>query len=872
MTFLEHVAKDILTKYGNNLKDIAIVFPNKRASLFLNEALAENSTKPVLTPEYFTISELFAKYSSYQIGDTLMMVSILYNTYIQITHKNETLDHFFPWGELMINDFDDIDKHLVDAEKLFTNVKDLHQLDDIQYLTDDQKKTLSQFFPDFDSNNTRLKDIFLQLWSKLAEIYQSFNNSIREHGILYEGAMYREVVSNMSTLCKTDKTFLFVGFNHLLPVEQALFQHMKDEGKGRFYWDYDDSYMDGDEEAGFEIKKNLILFPNELEGQNIYDNLRQHKDISFISSVTNNLQARHINQWLDTEKIKAGRKTVIVLADESLLPAVLHSIPKDVGKINITIGYSLAYTEIPTIIYHLCQNRDFIKLPTLNEKINYLIDGIENLLKEDTDDALFKESLFRTYTLLNRLSDLYCNGFLNITEITFRKLLKQLLNSTSVPFHGQPLEGIQIMGVLETRNLDFEHVLLLSCNEDILPKNSLGTSFIPHFLRKAYGLSSQDIKINTYAYYFYHLLQRSKDICITWNKSTEGVMKGKMSRFMLQMLTARDDIRQYTFHTSQNLCTSTAEDIEKTPEMLEQLKDMEFSATRLSTYLHCQKEFYYRYVAKLKEYEDIEELEHDNRIFGIIFHDSVRKLYDNLIGREITRKALEDINDDHRIRQIVTDTYKQEIQQRLNLPDISIDGLKKIHINVITKFIHQLIDIDIKLVPFTIISLEKEYKDDSLGMKGIIDRLDIVRHEGRNIIRVVDFKTGGSAFKPKLSCVEDIFDPNRTADRSSYYLQTFLYSIIIDNQKSNILKDYPDIDATISPALLFIQHAGADDYNPILSFNDMMPILDISKYKKEFIVLLQSLIQQVQSSGLFEAKKKEDSHCSLCPFRLLCRA
>lgn len=876
-TFLEHTACDILAKYGNNLSRIAVVFPNKRASLFLNEALAQNSVHHVLAPRYYTISELFALNSELEIGDSIELVSLLCRVYCQLTGITETLDHFFSWGELMIKDFDDIDKHLADARRIFSNVSNLRELDDLDYLTEEQKQTLRAFFPDFEGNSTRLQQKFLQLWSKLYDIYEAFNQTLREKGIAYEGALYRDVRQHLESTSFPFDTYIFIGFNHLLPVEEALFRHLKKEGKARFYWDYDITYNHEDSITGGDIRRNLTLFPNELaEEEGIFDHLSKKKDISIISTTTDNIQTHYIHQWLTENKIKANHRTVIVLADERLLPAVVHALPKEVEKINITIAYPLAYTDIPDTLQKLMQQQGYRKAPNLNDKICFLSGCISELLREDCD-ALRQESLFRTYTLLNRLIQLQRDGWLDITEITFQKLLNTLLGATSVPFHGEPVEGIQIMGVLETRNLDFEHMLVLSCNEGTLPKTSAGTSFIPHFLRKVYGLTTQDNSVGIFSYYFYRMIQRCDDVSLMWNSSTEGTHRGEMSRFMLQMLTHRNDITQYALCGNQIVTTQASQDIPKTEATRAMLDSMLFSATRLAVWLRCQKRFYFQYIKGLKEYEDPAELGNDNRIFGTIFHEAVRQIYSPFKGRQIQRHDLERINDATLIQKTITGIYLSELKKHNATTETSVaDGLKKIHIHVLTKYVQRLIELDMKLAPFTIISLETEYSDDDLQMGGIIDRLDMIQTPQGARIRVVDFKTGGSKFTPKIATVEDIFDPNKTTTaHGDYYLQTFLYSIIIDNKKQEILSALKmgiDVESTsVSPALLFIQHAGGTDYDPTLKFSNGEQITDIRIYKEEFTERLKSLIAEIKDvNQTFHSQEQENQNCSLCPYRLLC--
>lgn len=362
-SFLTYIAEDLIRKYGYDLSDIAIVFPNKRASLFLNESLARLVAKPIWSPKYITISDLFRQYCDLKVGDPIKLVCNLHKVFVQCTGIDETLDHFYGWGQLLISDFDDIDKNMADADKLFANLKDIHELDDISYLTDEQKRMIQKFFSNFsEDHNSELKKRFLQLWSHFCDIYHSFNDQLASQGLAYEGALYRKVVGDKNVEFRHRK-YVFVGFNMMQRVEQMLCDRLQKEGKAVFYWDYDHYYMDGKNEAGHYIRQYLKAYPNELtdspQGE-IYDNMRKAKDITYISAPTENIQARYVHSWLmEKDRYRAGRKTAVVLADEKLLQTVIHSLPKEVESVNITIGYPLQQTPFYSLVQQL------MKLQTL---------------------------------------------------------------------------------------------------------------------------------------------------------------------------------------------------------------------------------------------------------------------------------------------------------------------------------------------------------------------------------------------------------------------------------------------------------------------------------------------------------------------------
>ena len=341
ITFLEYVAQDLLDKYGTDMSGIAVVFPNKRASLFLNQALARMAGRPLWSPAYITISDFFRQHSELTVADPIKSICDLYKTYGEVTgNVGETLDQFYGWGQLLLADFDDIDKNMADAHRVFSNIRDLRELDDISYLNEEQKAELHRFFANFDDNPEGLKERFIMLWGRLNDIYNQFKKKLHSQGLAYEGMLYREVVEE-DDIQTQYKHYVFVGFNVLQKVEQRLFKRFKDEEKASFYWDYDRYYMRRTNEAGNYIRRWLDRFPNALPNDcdDLYDNLDKEKEINFISAPTENLQARFITEWLrDGDRYKDGKRTAIVLCDEHLLQTVIHCIPNEVESLNVTTG------------------------------------------------------------------------------------------------------------------------------------------------------------------------------------------------------------------------------------------------------------------------------------------------------------------------------------------------------------------------------------------------------------------------------------------------------------------------------------------------------------------------------------------------------
>ena len=903
MSFLSSLAQTLITAYGTDLSRVTVVFPNKRASLFLNEELTHLYDKPLWSPAYITISDLFRSMSSLEVADPIKLICDLHKSYVKCTGIEESLDHFYGWGQILLSDFDDVDKHLAPADKVFANLRDIREYDDISYLSQQQKDIIRKFFSNFnDSHNTELKQRFLSFWSHIYDIYLDFNARLASQGLAYEGSLYRQVIEKslkVEVNAFLNRQYVFAGFNLLLPVEQALIQHFEAEDKACLI-------QDTDEETP--------------------------KEISIISAPTDNIQARYVSTWLkENNRIEAGSKTAIVLADESLLQTVIHAIPPEVTKLNITTGYPLSQTTAATRV-----------APQ------------DVLIPKGGQSPLELEALYRLELILNRLQTLIDSGDLQVSDATLHRLLTQIIASTTIPFHGEPIEGIQIMGVLETRNLDFDHVLLLSCNEGNLPKGINDTSFIPYSIRKAYNLTTADHKVDIYRHYFRRLLQRASDVTILYNNSTSDGKTSEMSQFMLQLLVeSPHPITLKTLQAGQQPSWNQPQPVIKSPEVIETLRhrfsEKPLSPSALSLYLRCPLQFFYRYAAGLDEYKEEDPM--DSRLFGTIFHKAAHLLYSTLMGggtsmdekeeeisllknipHEEERRArtfLKGISSSSSVESKVE--VERAVDQAIKLelfhledpmaPMPPLNGLQLINREVIIKYLRQLLEVDRQLAPFTILALETPLSSEcgqilpfenvlarrasSCGMfserknlstvkvGGVVDRIDLISlPDGTERIRVVDYKTSNTRLKP-LPDVAAIFDPANIRYHSDYYLQAILYSCLVGenaflNQREDSVvplkkhsarggttsQDVFERDNTVrpvSPCLLFIQHAGTDNYDPTLILGKT-PITDVAEIKDEFMHHLTNLITEIFDPNTPFLPTEERTRCKSCPFHALCQS
>ena len=956
-SFLKLVAADLYKHTEGNLAHTAVVFPNKRAGLFFNEYLAQESDSPIWSPAYVSISELFRSLSPWEVGDPVKLVCELYKIFRRETQSTETLDDFYFWGEMLISDFDDADKNRVDTDKLFSNLQDLRNImDDYTFIDDEQEEAIRQFFQNFSiERRTALKERFISLWNVLGNIYKGFRESLASQNIAYEGMMYRHVIEHLDVDKLPYEKYVFVGFNVLNKVEHTLFTQLKDAGKAVFYWDYDEFYMKENRqavthEAGEFIRRNLRDFPSPLSGE-LFKNLSKPKEVHYIASSTENAQARYLPQWIRNNLTTPEKETAVVLCNEALLQPVLHSLPAEVKHVNITMGFPLSQTpvysfliallelhthgfnfksgrytfqSVVTLLKHpytrqltgqaellekeLTRNNRFYPLPgelgkdefltrlftPLSGNLNLCIRLSETLQQvasiyqantsgtEDTDafNQLYRESLFKAYTTINRFRTLIEEDELTVQSETFRRLLVKVLSTTNIPFHGEPAIGMQVMGVLETRNLDFRHLVLLSVNEGQLPKSGGDSSFIPYNLRKAFGMTTIEHKIAVYAYYFYRLLQRAERITLIYNTSSDGLNRGEWSRFMLQFLIEwPHPITRQFLEAGQSPQGTSSITVEKTPDVMRQMQSLfdvranpkaKFSPSALNYYLDCPLKFYYRYVAGLSAPDEV-SAEIDSATFGSIFHYAAEHIYKDLTthGKVINKEALETLlRNEAKLQDYVDTAFKKLF---FNVPQNEkpeYNGVQLINSAVIARYLKQLLQNDLRYAPFTFIASEMEV-DEPIDIQtpkgviksrigGIIDRMD----SKDGTLRIVDYKTGGDADTPPH--VESLFIPDKK--RSNYVFQTFLYAAIMCRKQPTM---------KIAPALLYIHRAATETYSPVIQMGEPRKpkeaVEDFSKYEKEYRERLQGLLEEIFNPEKSFTQTEIIEKCTYCDFKALCK-
>jgi len=946
--FLKEITEILYSKYKDNLDDIVIIFPNKRAKLYFNKYLSEIITKPIFSPEILTINELIDKFTKLRISDELTLSFYLYQVFKKHIKSTENFDDFYYWGQMLIKDFNDIDNNIVDAKQIFTHISELKEIDNIfDYLDEKQKKAIESFWRSFKvkEESPQQKD-FLDIWKKLSEIYIDFNKYLENKNTAYQGMIYKDAFKNFNIDYYNEKLkykkVIFVGFNALNKTEKELFNFLKKDEKTEFYWDYDEYYINNEiHEANYFLKDNLKKY-NTKNNIN-YDNIRHNKNIEIISTPSNIGQVKLIGKFIDEFSKNENfdiNKTAIVLADENLLIPVLNSIPELVDNVNITMGFPISETPAYTLFNNLIElqqtkkakgyfyhksvkkiiehpyikniyfddakdlitdiinynsiyikdefirKNDLYKLifsdlketDNISKYINEIIFFITSTLNETDKDnyKLVTEHLQSIYLTVQKFDDILKTSDIEIKIDTYLSILKTIIKSKTIPFTGEPLQGLQIMGILETRTLDFENLIFLSLNEGILPKTSSSTSYIPYNIRKGFGLPTIEHQDAVYGYYFYRLLHRSKNIKLVYNSSITTSNKEK-SRFLTQLILEKfSDYKLKDLNFDVNISITKDIVIEKNEEIQEKLSKYfnpknKLSPSAINTYLNCSLMFYFRYIASIPEPQEVTE-DIDPMQFGSIFHLAMETLYTDFKNNNTLIQAKDLINILNSNKVIENAVLKGFSEIIFNLEN-EIIPLEKLHgkniliYNVIKDYVIKLLQQDLKKVPFQIIDLEGKYylpieinvngRKISINTGGSIDRVDL--KEG--MYQILDYKTGSA--DGVFADIEELFDTEANK-RPKEVLQTFVYTIAFMHNKQ--------IDNAV-PGIIRILKIFEKSYSSDIFVkigNKKQALKDILDYKEEFINTLKTEVSNIFDNTIPFVQTQNEKNCEYCTYKNIC--
>ncbi len=866
--FLSSIAEYLFNNYKSDFKNISLVFPNRRSGVFFTEELKKIAAgNTIWIPDITTINDFMSKYSDYNQAEHIQLLSELYLIYKKTANSSESFDNFLPWGEILLSDFNDIDKYLVNAESVFINVKNFKSIENtFDFLTDEQKLTLKRFFDTFDDEkSTKLKENFKKIWEIMLPLYEEFKHRLHKKQLAYEGMIYRNACDNIKNLHPDDykggKMF-FIGFNAITPAEEEIFTILKNIEKAVFFWDYDNYYIKNKNmEAGLFLRKFIKKFPPEPLNKS-FDNLK-NKNIQVISASTNHAQIFKTSNIIADINTNNYSDTAIILSDEELLLPMLNNIPDTIKDINITMGYpvkdslsanfieqlivlqqnikikkdnkaSFYYKNVISILRHPFVVRLYDEqaqkcVKTITEDNLYYVDAknlsenqlfklifkataskddfveyIENLLSflygqlwivDDSTNSFTveKEFLYRLWTQIQTLHQQLTQYNIDLQLTTYFHLLRKVIKSLRVPFEGEPVSGLQIMGFLETRNLDFKNIVILSVNEGVIPSASRKASFIPYSLRKGFNLPAGDFNDAVYAYYFYRIMQNAENVFMLYNQSAGGMATGEKSRLIYQ-LEYNNDFKVETNEESQNIevISNREISIEKDDKIwqimqkyLQNNDRRKLSPSALSSYLQCSLQFYFKAIAGIRESDEVEETV-DARLFGNIFHKAAEKVYKpyfetkTLIDKELLNKISKNKSDIHKIiNQAFTETFYGSNTTK----EFKIEGKNRIVFDVIEKYLLKLIEKDIEYAPFSIVGLEKNVSAEidftanntklTAEIGGQIDRMD----RTDSFLRIIDYKTGNDELKFKT--LQDVFNRDEIKKHKAIF-QTFLYSYVVN--------------------------------------------------------------------------------------------
>lgn len=906
MELLRKVAEEFYRREGVSIKELCFVFPNRRSGLFFKKYLSQIADKVLFLPSITTFKDLIITMSGKREADKIELLFDIYQAYCEVSGSGESFDDFLYWGEIILSDFDTTDKYRVNASKLFANIKEIKEIEsDYSFLSPVQLSAVKSFWDGFlPEGESESKRKFRLAWETLWPLYTKFKDRLSKKEAGYEGMLYRQVAETEESynLLSQYKSVVFVGFNALNECEREIMSRIQKDGFADFYWDYRGEILnDSNNRASLFIDRNLKQFPSKIDLNLTRESLPQTEVIGVASSV---IQARVVGEIL--KDIEGDIETAVVLPREELLLPLLSSVPQSIERVNITMGYPLAGTPLLSLIKLLTEmewdkrgiyhkrvipilnhtyvrklapfNSETLRQKIINENIIYapvemfsgddflktlfekiddgaeapekLCDKLEQVLEILSQSVnigkIEKEFIYHVQKAVNQIREVIIPMSLN----TFGRLLSIITEGLTIPFKGEPLSGLQIMGMLETTALDFKNVIICSVNEGSLPAKEIQNSFIPYNLRVGFGLPVKESEDAVSSYNFYRLILGAERVYLLYDTRTEGLKSGEESRFIKQLRYI------YNLPLKERIVNFKVEPevrkeivVEKSQEIYESLINMfgeggqkTLSASLLNTYIDCPLQFYLKAVKGVEVQEDVSEgVEADE--FGSIFHLVMEGLYKPYMGETITSEIINTIiRDNEKIDSLIDSGFKK--YKNISHPT-GYSLLVKI---MIAKYVEITLRHDQKVAPFTFIEAEKRVKEDvriSEGLvvtiKGIVDRVDT-----RNIYRIIDYKTGKGDLK--FSDIDSLFDPSNRR-RNSVAFQMFLYAALCKFGESVEIEPY------------FIRE---------LAKGSSQTLTISEEQTEQFRIRLNELLEEIFNPSVSFTPAKNIEKCKWCHYNAIC--
>lgn len=939
-----HILAEKLYKEHPQLDEMTIVFPNRRAALYFRKYLTQLLDKPAFAPQLITIEEFITGFSFLKIPDKLELVHRLYKSYYEVEKKSspegedlggESFDQFYFWGDMLVRDFDEVDKYMVNAELLFKDLSNQKELDSsFDFFTEKQLQFLKDFWGSINEKSGKNKDKFLQVWKRLPEVHRAYKEQLLNEGLAYDGMLHREVADKLvNGDIKPDYSpTWFVGFNALTMAEEKIISWFVEHGKAEVHWDLDDYYLHNKtQEAGEffrQYQNHAVLgktFPTDVPA-----NFQSKKSVKVYGAAQPVGQAKLMSQLLG-DALATGMKpeeTLIVLPDEKLMLPVLHGISAGVEKLNVTMGFPLSNTPMFNLIELLIElqshrkgdaynHRQVLALlghsyvvsanpAAANEKRKHILqDNMVSVMGSmlRTDHVLHKQifcevtersileylrlvvqlvgslenidDLDKEYAqyflkFLNRMEDVLGTEYSNLKS--FLRLFRQLVKAQKIPFTGEPLKGLQVMGVLETRNLDFKNVFILSLNEGALPSGGGKGSYIPYNIRRAYQLPTVEHQDAIYAYLFYRVLQRAENIYLFYNSETDVLGQGEMSRYLQQLIYESGlNPERSVLHNPIQPLPINAITIEKNKEILDALSLLNegnvyfkgISPSALNSYIECRLKFYFRYIARIKEPNEVEE-DIDARVMGNFLHDVMELFYKRI--RERKKNKTIEVVDFDQVEKVIDQLIEEVFTLQYHLEPgkrVEFEGQRLVVREVVKRFALRIIELDKSYAPFTMEAIEQGgmlYRikiNQSPGwavIGGKIDRVD----SKENLFRIIDYKTGKD--KLDFESIPSLFVRDNKRNKAAF--QTLLYALLY---KTNLTST----GAKLIPGLINRMSLFEDTFQFGFTMN-WQPINDVTPLLPEFEEHLRILMEEI-----FNPEEKFDQTpvletCRYCPYQNIC--
>ncbi len=943
--FLEELARDLYARYGEDLSRRALLFPSRRARLFFVDALTRIAARPMWQPAWCTIDELMSEVSGLQTGDRIRLITELYKVYSQF--HSEPFDKFYFWGEMLLTDFDTIDKYRIDASQLFRNLAEIKEIEaDISYLTPVQLQLLGSFWSSLgpESDLSEEKRRFLALWKTLGPIYQAYRQRLSDLGIAYGGMVQRAAADRILAgdfAFPEPRQYVVAGFNALSECEKVLFRFLSTAAETDFYWDYDDYYKNAPEqEAGMFVRENIVSFPPRAELS--HDNMAQPKELSVVSAVSNAVQCKYAAEILReyARQQPLDKRTAVVLTDENLLLPLLYALPEEAGKVNVTMGYplkqSLAYTFVERFVELQARRRtkgegctfyhadvagllshpyvaasDEVLTRTLAEEIvrerrisvdavwlgrnellrsifapaatwRELSDGLLGIIQTVAripyrgDDARQRiEFLAVISEEIGKLRNSLEACDIDITAEVYTSLLRRHLQTIRIPFEGEPLEGLQVMGILETRNLDFENVVILSMNDDNFPGNRMSqASFVPYNLRAAFSLPTPEHHEGVYAYYFYRLIQRARHVHMLYCAHADEKSTGEPSRYVYQLdYESGHPVQRIEVGVDVNLASAQPIVVPKDEQVMQCLERFvdpaspaALSPTAFFRYVACPLRFYFHSVARLKSDEEVSE-EVDAPMFGTILHAAAQRLYAAVVGQAHPGERLQQMLRSAEVSAAVVEAINDHYLRDEHATVADYSGNLLLVKDIVERYLRGgIIRYDAAHDAFTTIGLEQEVahafpfatagRTLELKFAGIADRIDRLDD---GTLRVVDYKTGAPHLE--FDGIESLFS-GEGKQRLSNILQTLLYSMMLFRSRG----------CDTRPALYYVRSMHRDDYAPDLDDKQIgLRGASYSSYAVPFEQAVRAALAELYDPAVPFVQCEDADTCKFCDFNIICK-